>query len=428
MKHQQMVQEVADPFHVPGAVVTEIPEQGAKVQHLASQCRWLIEGYATCLDQLAKHKHKLVLQHQRRDSAKADVQREPTFMVGGGLLRTWEESVDLVHFGGNDAERNINEIFPSLMDTYLVLRCDDAMNVCKFAPTRDYDGCHRHHTRERFLQTIIDLYPVVVIKRGTAFPVVVCNSEMVDLALAAFDENEASSSPRGGARAGAGRPRVEEKYPDLVPFRAQFVGTCGAQEAERRRQDDKWRSTGVTLDEMKDRAANMGMDVSRTAIHHLFEGPRSTTARYKCLIAARPIRRCNSQRAPHIRGHWAVAKVRYRSEFAATEPSVLLFSADDMSKKGILRNSVSHKTVPTGFTLLEDAPICLDHDFPVSDRMLLCTSGYFLMNEGKGEQVNDSNGRPQFAKPKGTALHLCNRAFRYQGPNADRHVQHFLEF
>ena len=116
------------------------------------------------------------------------------------------------------------------------------------------------------------------------------------------------------------------------------------------------------------------------------------------------------------------------SEFAVTEPSVLLFSADDMSKKGILRNSVSHKTVPTGFTLLEDAPMCLDHDFPVSDRMLLCTSGYFLINEGKGEQVNDSNGRPQFAKPEGTALHLCNRAFRYQGPNADRHVQDFLEF
>ena len=31
-----------------------------------------------------------------------------------------------------------------------------------------------HHTRERILQTIFDLYPVVVIKRGTGFPVVVC--------------------------------------------------------------------------------------------------------------------------------------------------------------------------------------------------------------------------------------------------------------
>ena len=62
MKHQQMVQEVADPFHVPRAVVTEIPERGAKVQHLASQCGWLIEGYATCLDQLAKHNPACALQ------------------------------------------------------------------------------------------------------------------------------------------------------------------------------------------------------------------------------------------------------------------------------------------------------------------------------------------------------------------------------
>ena len=121
VKHQQMVEEVADPLHVPRAVVTEIPEQGVKVQHSASQPRWLIEGYATCLDQLAKHKHKFVLQHQRRHSAKADKQREPTFMVGGGLLRTWENSVELVHFCGSDAERYINEILASLMDTYLVL-------------------------------------------------------------------------------------------------------------------------------------------------------------------------------------------------------------------------------------------------------------------------------------------------------------------
>ena len=68
-----------------------------------------------------------------------------------------------------------------------------------------------------------------------------------------------------------------------------------------------------------------------------------------------------------------MAKVWYRNEFAPTEPSALLFSSNDMSKKGILRNSVSHKTLPSGFTLLEDAPMCLDHDFPVSDRMSLCT-------------------------------------------------------
>ena len=198
MKHQQMVQEVADPFHVLRAVVTQIPERGAKVQHLPSKCRWVIEGYATCLDQLAKHKHKLILQHQHRNSAKADARRELSFIVGGGLLRTWEERVDLVHFGGNDAECNINEIFPSLMDTYLILRCNDGMNICKFDPTRDYEGCHSQHARERILQTIIDLYPVVVLKRGTGFQVVVCNSEMIDLALAAFAENEGSSSPRGG--------------------------------------------------------------------------------------------------------------------------------------------------------------------------------------------------------------------------------------
>ena len=70
--------------------------------------------------------------------------------------------------------------------------------------------------------------------------------------------------------------------------------------------------------------------------------------------------------------------------------------------------------------------MCFDHDFPVSDRTLLCTNSYYKMNEGKGEQVNDSNGPPQFAKPKGTALHLCNCAFWYQGPNADCHVQDFF--
>ena len=71
------------------------------------------------------------------------------------------------------------------------------MYVNLLAPTRDYDGCHRHHTRERFLQTIIDLYPVVVIKRGTGYPVVVCNFEMVDLALAAFDENAGRRGEEG---------------------------------------------------------------------------------------------------------------------------------------------------------------------------------------------------------------------------------------
>ena len=47
-----------------------------------------------------------------------------------------------------------------------------------------------------------------------------------------------------------------------------------------------------------------------------------------------------------------MVKVWYRNEFAPTEPSALLFSSNGMSKKGILRNSVSHKTLPSGFTLL----------------------------------------------------------------------------
>ena len=66
-----------------------------------------------------------------------------------------------------------------------------------------------------------------------------------------------------------------------------------------------------------------------------------------------------------------------------------------------------------------------DHDFLVSERMLLCTSGYLHMARDRGMRHEDAQGRERIQKPGATTLYLTIRTFRYGGPRTSDHVEDF---
>ena len=264
------------------------------------------------------------------------------------------------------------------------------------------------------------------------------NIDLVDVSVMGDkeDNDEEDDDDDDEAIDGRGRRNVEEKYPDLVPFINDLLRGRGENEAERRRSDERFSSVGITLREMSMEAKRANMNVGYAAIGGLLMGPRKTGKRHKCIIKARPIRRSNSYRVHHVRGHWACAKIRYRVEFAATTDGIDVFSADDMSKKPILKNCVSHKTTnhgystsqharSTGLNHIDDMPSNFDHDFPVAERMLITTSGYLHMDKGTGQLEKDKAHRERYSKPGATKLYVTLRAFRYGGPSARDHVDDF---
>ena len=115
-----------------------------------------------------------------------------------------------------------------------------------------------------------------------------------------------------------------------------------------------------------------------STIAKLMKGPKHNSTGYKNLVDARPATNKRTIKKHHHRAVWSAAQVRYKEDYLASLAQagipVCQLAVDDKAKTPIWI-PVSQHLKPMSFFMSSNAWKTLDHNFPVSERMLITCAG-----------------------------------------------------
>lgn len=269
---QFVQQQVSTTQH---GIATELSSQ---VQQAARSLVALVAEHTKTVHKMVMDQRRLTSQNVRRSTQTfSSQQSQPLFRAGRGAELTWEEAMeqavpmtDTAQYGGllrnTRTELNVNTMVHTIMETFPVLPFRQLQAVLKmpYIPKQ----VHKH------VMQLLDTYPLLAVQNvapGHGSEYMIINISTMDVSCVIEDEDEAEEEAEeqegdGMTQKQTGRRRIEEVYPDLVPLIQDLVAGRGENEAQRRRQDDRISSVGITLGEMVKEAEQRNIEVSRDAI------------------------------------------------------------------------------------------------------------------------------------------------------------------
>lgn len=187
--------------------------------------------------------------------------------------------------------------------------------------------------------------------------------------------------------------RIEERFPELIPYIESILLRNGAQ-AQCRRRTDVITSFGTHLPSLvylahrdipglREKYPNLAPNT----IGYLMMPPRKnakSASKYKCLIKARPFRIENDKHNITATSHRCFSTVNAIEELFMCFPSEgRVLDCDNMAKINMNgKTAVSRYHQADSFFLEKDVPKLDPHDFPVSN-YTATVSGYFEVRHDK---------------------------------------------
>ncbi|CAF4327668.1 unnamed protein product, partial [Rotaria magnacalcarata] len=186
-------------------------------------------------------------------------------------------------------------------------------------------------------------------------------------------------------RPGGGRPRIEEQIPGLLEAIEEIAKVGGASDDRRRSEIIR---PCLTLDDLREKLRQRGMDVKRTTLYYRLLPHRAKSIdgrRHVNTVPVRLRRAQNDEHGKHADGHFATATIRYAKDLASVfgNNCVLYLSQDDKCKVPV---GLPAARVQASMLMHLDYRISLpDHDWIVAPRHQLIPSVYaacLLSNDG----------------------------------------------
>ncbi|CAF3380058.1 unnamed protein product [Rotaria socialis] len=182
-----------------------------------------------------------------------------------------------------------------------------------------------------------------------------------------------------------GRPRIEEQIPGLLEAIEEIAKVGGASDDRRRSEIIR---PCLTLDDLREKLLQRGMDVKRTTLYYRLLPHRAKSIdgrRHVNTVPVRLRRAQNDEHGKHADGHFATATIRYVKDLASVfgNNCVLYLSQDDKCKVPV---GLPAARVQASMLMHVDYRISLpDHDWIVAPRHQLIPSVYaacLLSNDG----------------------------------------------
>ncbi|XP_070555394.1 uncharacterized protein [Ptychodera flava] len=242
--------------------------------------------------------------------------------------------------------------------------------------------------------------------------------------------SQEKSSKRGGARPGAGRPRIDDKFPDAVSTASNYVQENGFQAHRRRRETTG--NCGVSRRQIREMLlqsdpAFRKNSVSISTIGRWMVAPHkgvNAASLYTGAIDARIPTATNNRRKEDVNAHYYFCQVKYIMEFCSKfKDSTTVISCDNMNKVKVGVPAVSRYHQQGRFYPNNDAPDFEDHDFP-NPGYLITPAGYMVLTP-QIDQPNfttDDLGRRHIGFPKSGPIRVINRVESFRPVNVIAHI------
>ncbi|VDI30459.1 Hypothetical predicted protein [Mytilus galloprovincialis] len=236
-----------------------------------------------------------------------------------------------------------------------------------------------------------------------------------------------------------GRKSLTSMFPNIVPTAKDFIEEHGYQ-ADSRRRCDTARSSGVTLDQIKNKLVDKipGLKergIHKTTVHHMLAPPdkrlKSSSTVYKQEIDAKLCSKQNNIRKEDANSHFYSTRVKYSMEFASKYSNdCVLLSCDNKNKIHIGTLAVSRYHQLRRFYPSGDRPDFPDHDFPFPG-YLITPCGYMLLCSKSSEQniqnkCQDELNREHYPIYRTGPLTVVNRVSQFHKSTVESHTNDLI--